>query len=208
MILIAEDELTLIDTGFPGSSPQVIQFIQSLGRSVEEVGLIIITHNHLDHIGGLSELRKLTKAKVAAHRADIDDNRNHSANFKIKKGVKRILPFVHSVFSVRLNGVDAQLTGGEVLKPLGGMEVIHTPGHTPGSISLFSAKYKLLIVGDALNKRHWLPPRMVSTDHRQAINSIRRMAELDFDILCYGHGRPLVRDARARMQGWLEKLED
>ena len=208
VILLVEEELTLIDTGFPGSSSQIVRFIQSLGRSVEEVGLIIITHNHLDHTGGLTELRKLTKAKVAAHKADIDDAENQSANFKTKQGLTRILPFIHSVFSVRLNDVDTQLTGGEVLKSLGGLEVIHTPGHTPGSISLFSAQNRLLIVGDALNKRHWLPPRMVSTDGQQAIDSIRRMAELDFDILCYGHGRPLVRDARARMQRWLEKLKD
>ncbi|GAH19098.1 unnamed protein product [marine sediment metagenome] len=54
IILIAEEELTLIDTGFRGSAPQIMSFIQRLGRSPEEITLIILTHNHLDHAGGLA----------------------------------------------------------------------------------------------------------------------------------------------------------
>jgi len=65
VILIAEEELTLIDTGVRGSSSNIIKFVRSLGRSVEEITLIILTHNHLDHIGGLAELKKFTTAKVA-----------------------------------------------------------------------------------------------------------------------------------------------
>lgn len=71
IILIAEEKLTLVDTGFHGSSPKIISFIHSLRRSAEEVALIILTHNHLDHVGGLAELKRLTTVKVAAHKADI-----------------------------------------------------------------------------------------------------------------------------------------
>ena len=59
IILITEEELTLIDTGLPGSLTRILDFIHSLGRSAEEIGLIIITHNHFDHAGGLAELRRL-----------------------------------------------------------------------------------------------------------------------------------------------------
>ncbi|MFC1941090.1 MBL fold metallo-hydrolase [Chloroflexota bacterium] len=76
MILIAEEELTLIDTGFRGSSAHLIDLIHRVGRSVEEIGLIILTHNHYDHAGGLTDLNKLIKAKVAAHKADIADVEN------------------------------------------------------------------------------------------------------------------------------------
>ncbi len=64
IILIAEEKLTLVDTGFRGSSPKIIGFISSLRRSVEEVSLVILTHNHLDHVGGLAELKRLTTAKA------------------------------------------------------------------------------------------------------------------------------------------------
>ncbi len=212
VILIAEDELTIVDTGFRGNSAQIVDFIHSLGRSVQEVSLIIITHNHFDHAGGLDELRKLTKAKVAAHKADIDDIESQPPYPGVVQRLLRIPPFsaLRSVFFIQSGEVDIQLEGGEVLKPLGGLKVIHTPGHTPGSISLFSPKNKLLIVGDALNKRGKtlrLPPKMASTDLTQAMGSVKRMAELDFDILCFGHGRPLTDGVHTKMQELIEKIK-
>ncbi len=210
IILIAEEELTLIDTGFRGSSTQITSFIRSLGRSAEEVSLIIITHNHFDHVGGLAELKKLTKAKVAAHRADMGDTEGQAPYPGVTRRLLRLPPFsaLRSVFLLQPSEVDIQLAGGEVFKPLGGLKVVHTPGHTPGSVSLFSPQNKLLIVGDALNKGHQtlhLPPRMVSADLTQAIDSIKGIAQLDFDILCFGHGRPLTEDVRSKMQDLVEK---
>ena len=213
IILIVEEELTLVDTGFLGSSAQVTNFIHSLGRSVEEISLIIITHNHFDHAGGLAELRKLTRAKVAVHQADINDTEGQSTYPGVIRGLMRIPPFsaLRSVFSIRSDDVDIPLAGGEVLEPLGGLEVVHTPGHTPGSISLYSPREKLLIIGDALGKRRRglrLPPKMASTDLTQAIDSVRRIARLDFNILCFGHGRPLSGDVHSKVQDLVERTKD
>jgi len=213
IILIAEEELTLVDTGFRGSSPKIISFIRSLGRSVKEISLIILTHNHLDHVGGLPELKKLTPAKVAAHKADIS---NVESQLPYSRFALRLMhiplftslrPFVYA----KPSDIDIWLEGGEELKPLGGLKVIHTPGHTLGSISLFSPQKKLLVVGDAINNWHKtlrLPPKMVSTNLRQAVDSVKGLAQLDFDILCFGHGRPLPTNARARVQDLVAKAKD
>ena len=159
-------------------------------------------------MGGLPELRKLTKAKVAAHKADISEG-----GLPYPRIVPKLLkippfsmlrPFVYA----KPGEVDIQLEGGEILSPLGGLKVIHTPGHTPGSISLFSPQKKLLVVGDALNSRYKhvrLPPKFVSTDLSQAIDSIRRITQLDFDVLCFGHGRPIIKDASAKVQDLIKK---
>ena len=213
VILIVEEELTLIDTGLRGSSPQIIDFIHHLGRSPEEISLIIFTHNHVDHMGGLAELKQLTSAKVAIHKADISDIENQPSRTgaRRKKPLNPLSSTLRSVFSVKFSDVDIQLEGGEVLEPLGGLEVIHTPGHTPGSTSLFSQQNKLLIVGDALRKRRKtfrLPPKMASSDLTQAIESIKRMAQLDFDILCLGHGLPLSDDVHAKIQDLIERHKD
>lgn len=210
MILIVEEELTLIDTGFRNSSSRIAGFLHSLGRSVEEISLIIITHNHFDHIGGLAELRKVTGAKVAAHSAGIVDT---GAEPPYPEGIRRVLRSalfsnLRRRFTLGPDDVDIQLEDGEVLKPLGGLRVVHTPGHTPDSISLYSPQNRLLIVGDALVRRRKIlqfPYRMVSSDLTQAADSVRKMGELDVDILCFGHGRPITGGARAKLAALIEK---
>ena len=104
--------------------------------------------------------------------------------------------------------MDIKLAGGEILKPLAGLRVIHTPGHTPGSISLFSPQNKLLIVGDALNGRGQtlrLPPKLASTDLTQAVDSVKGMARLDFDILCLGHNPTFTEAIGSKMQELIAK---
>ena len=211
VIVIAEEELTLIDTGWRRSFSRVISFVYSLGRSPEEITHIIITHNHLDHVGGLAGLRKFTPAKVAIHKADIGDINSKSANPRFIRKLLGTYPFspLRPMFYLKPSEVDIQLEGGEVFRPLGGLRVIHTPGHTPGSISLFSPQKKLLIVGDALGHRFKilrLPPKLVCSDLPQAVDSVKRIAQLDFDILCFGHGKPLTRDASAKVRHLVKML--
>jgi len=190
-ILIVEEKLSLIDTGYRSSSPQIIDFIHHLGRSPKELTLIIITHNHIDHVGGLDKLKQLTPAKVAVHKADIGKRGNRP--------------------SAKPEDVDIVLEGGEILNPLGGLEIIHTPGHTPGCISLFSPGNKLLFVGDALRKRRKTviaPSKMISADMIQAMESIKKIVQLDFNSLCFGHGLPMVDNARARVQDLINRNKD
>ncbi len=211
VVLIVEDEITLVDTGLRGSSPQIIDFINQLGRSPEEISLIILTHNHPDHVGGLAELKRITRARVAIHRADtgtlkVSGTRGSAA---WKSPLRLVLSALHLSFSSGLGDADIKLSGGEILKPLGGMEVIHTPGHTPGSISLYSPSRKFIIVGDAVRNRKkalYLPPRMASTDLSQATESLKKIAGFDFNTLCSGHGRPLLEDAQADVQALVDTL--
>jgi len=208
IILIAERGLTLIDTGFHGSLSAIKNLIHHIGRSVEEVTLIIITHNHPDHIGGLRELRKITRAKVAAHKADIGDTDNCLPFPRFIQKLLYITPFFRPLLFPELSQVDIPLEGDEVLSPLGGLRVIHTPGHTPGSISLFSPQKKLLIVGDTINGRREalrLPPESVSTDLAQALDSVKRLTQLDFNTLCFGHGRPLTTGALGKVRELIRK---
>lgn len=215
MFLVAEQSLTLIDTGFGGSMPAVFEFIRKLGRKPEEISLVILTHNHLDHTGGLEELRNLATVKVAAHRKDVNIP-DGIVPYPAGNYVGRLLKSpVFSPLRRRLvldtSEVDIQLEGGEAFDVLGGLRVIPTPGHTAGSISLYAPAHRLLMVADALNKRRdvlRMPLRTVSTDLKEAAASIGRMAELDVDILCVGHGRPIMHDANAALQALVTKLNE
>ena len=210
IFLIVEEKLTLVDTGFRGSAGKIADYINRLGRSIKELGLIIITHNHLDHVGGLPELRKMTPAKVAVGKADLSESESGLPYPRCYLKLMHIPPIAifRPLVYAKPSEVDIHLVGGEVLSPLSGLEVIQTPGHTPGSISLFSPKKKLLIVGDTLNNRLKalrLPPKDISSNLPQAIDSVKRLAQIDFDILCCGHGKPIIGGASARVRDWIER---
>ena len=212
--LIVEDHLTLIDTGLRGSIRGLVHFIRSLGRSPEEINLIILTHNHMDHFGGLAELRKLTRAEVAAPKNDfvIDDSPvPYPAGNCIRKLLQvSALSHLRRRFVLESKDVDILLEGGEIFPILGGLQVIPTPGHTAGSISLYASRKKLLIVGDALKKKQGmlrLPLITLTSDIQQAVSSIRRMSELDVDIILFGHGRPVTENAKAGLLRLSERVK-
>lgn len=89
--------------------------------------------------------------------------------------------------------VDIVMKDGEVLPDLGGLQIIHTPGHTPGSMCLFIPKLKVLIVGDTIinNRNRLSRPVPLRSNRDEAEQSLRKLAQLDFDICCFGHGPPL-----------------
>lgn len=210
IFLICEETITIVDTGFQGSEKRITEAISGLGRSIEEVSLIIITHNHLDHIGGLPGLHGMTHSTSVLHRMDLaltEEGLPYSRFIRLLlkiPGVSLFWPLVYA----KPDDIDNLLKGGEILYPLGGLEVIHTPGHTPGSISLFSQQKKILIVGDLLNNGHHelhLTPRSVSSDILQAKESVKQLTQLDFDILCCGHGRPIIGDASMVLTHWVRR---
>ena len=215
IFLIVEDKLTMIDTGFRRNPAGVIDFIHSLGRSPEEIKLIILTHNHVDHTGGLAEVRKLTKAQIAAPRIDFTLGKDvlpyPGGKFLGKVLQVPALSSIRNRLVIRAGEIDVLLDGGEVFPVLGELRVILTPGHTAGSISLYSSQKKLLFVADALKKRHGvlsLPLKTATTDLNQAVASVEKMTQLDIETLCFGHGRPITEDAKGRLMRLLEKVKN
>jgi glyoxylase-like metal-dependent hydrolase (beta-lactamase superfamily II) len=215
IFLIVEDVLMLIDTGFRGSTSYIVECIHKLGRKPEEIGLIVLTHNHIDHFGGLAELRKLSKAKIAAPKIDFSIERNilpyPGGNYMGKLLNAPMLSSIRNRLILSAKDIDVLLKGGEVFPVLGGLQVIPTPGHTAGSISLYTLQKKLLFAGDALNNRHGilrLPLKTATTDINQAIASIENMAQLNIDIICSGHGKPVTEGTKGRLVRLLEELNN
>jgi glyoxylase-like metal-dependent hydrolase (beta-lactamase superfamily II) len=211
VLLIVEDQLTLVDTGYGSTVPRVIEFVRSLNRKPEELRLIVLTHCHFDHAGGLRELKKLTGAKVACHRADISDSELLAPYPRpVQKALElRPLAGIRSQLGVSSSEVELQLHGGETLPVLGGLRVVHTPGHTPGSICLLAPKHKMLIAGDALTRRGQtiaLAPKSISTDQAEAARSVRVLIREDFDKICFGHHAPMIGDAKARLRELAAKI--
>jgi glyoxylase-like metal-dependent hydrolase (beta-lactamase superfamily II) len=104
--------------------------------------------------------------------------------------------------------VDRELQDGDEIEAAGGLKVIHVPGHTPGHIALLMPSKRILFAGDAvLNVLGLRPPlAMATVDMAQAKESVRKMAALDFDIACFGHGDIMRKDAVLRFRRFAEKL--
>ena len=200
--LLVDEELTLIDAGLWGTATLLADFLPRISRSPHEVTRILLTHQHWDHTGGLVRLKKLTNAQVAIHKADRDFL---AAPFSPSLLSHPTLSNLNKkIFNPPTEAFDTLLEGGEVLPLMGGLEVIHTPGHTPGSICFYSRQRSLLIVGDALHHR-WgrlnLPAKVYTVNPAQAEESVKKLARLAFQVLCFGHGRAITQEAQESVAG-------
>jgi glyoxylase-like metal-dependent hydrolase (beta-lactamase superfamily II) len=208
------DRLALVDTGLAGSTDAVLRAVAALGRSPQDLREIIITHWHADHMGSLAELAERTGAQVCVHAADAPIVRGEQPMPEFRGG--NILASMVLRMSSMMMGrppkpsrVDRELQDGDELE-VGDVKVVHTPGHTPGHIALYMPSKRVLFVGDAIF--NWplrglqAPAAMVSADTAQAKESIRKLAGLECDIVCFGHGPALTREAGARLRRFAEGL--
>jgi glyoxylase-like metal-dependent hydrolase (beta-lactamase superfamily II) len=211
VFLLLDSKLTIVDTGFKGRAVKLLKEARLHGYHAPDITSIIITHHHADHMGSLAELKKLTGASVIAHTADapfIDGSYPQPGPSRPAWLGKALSPFPR-LWSAAPAAVELPVSEGDELPILGGIKVLHTPGHTPGSISLYLKQESVLIVGDLLANRFGLslPSRMFTVDLAQEIESINRILSLDFEIVCFGHGPPLTRNAKESISKLAQKFE-
>ena len=198
------DKLTLIDTGLPRNSNKIAKYIEGLNRKPAAVSTIVITHFHIDHVGSLKKMKDATGAKVAVHEADADYVSRKRSPPKPKNLMMQALSSVVKAAPV---DVDIVLKEGDTV---GRLVVIHTPGHSEGSISLLDAERKVMFVGDAVRfvdgKVQGPPPRF-TPDPAKAKESIGKISNFEFDIMLSGHGQPLTADASKKVKDFYATLK-
>ncbi len=210
--LLVEDRLTLIDAGMVGSRLMLERYLRRIGRRMDELGRIICTHGHPDHIGGLQELiRDRTDVEVLIHPADLAGlQRPLRESLAAREGrSERRGRIIQSL--TRTPATATPVEDGTLLPVLGGLRVIHTPGHTPGSICLYAERLRLLFTGDVLQVirgRLTYASAFFSHDHAGARSSVDRLAALDVDAIALSHYPPwrdrcgeVLHDLAARAAG-------
>jgi hydroxyacylglutathione hydrolase len=196
------DHLTLIDTGMPGNADRIIEYLKSLGKEQMGSFTIVLTHPDIDHSGSVADLKeKLGKVKVAIHEADAP----RLTGEKPLKEARGLVGFLFKAMSpfMKFKPVppDFLLKDGELVD---GLRVIHTPGHTQGSMCLYSERLKAMFVGDALRTdKHRMPQppsAAMSVNIEEAKNSIGKIASYEFELLLPGHGTPILTDASGKVK--------
>lgn len=204
-LVIDGEELTLIDTGMPKSAEKIVSYIRKIDWQPSNISTILLTHFHIDHAGSVYELRKLTNAKVAVHKEDADFVAGRKP-LPTPKGISSI-PFKAFSSFIKLTPVQPDIILEENDK-VGKLIVIHTPGHTPGSICLYDPDRKVLFTGDAIRYIQGKiegPPKQFTPDERQARRSIEKISLLNFNLMLSGHGEPLKPDASDKVKEFVRE---
>lgn len=201
-----DDGVALVDTGSPGRAADVAAAVVSLGWALSDVRHILVTHCHADHAGALADLKVLTGARVHMHVRD-------AALVAQGRGMRRLVPAPGWVNRWRFRQVrrlpttfpparvEAQLHDRDEIPFAGGIQAIHTPGHTEGHVAFLLRKSRVLFVGDAAANIFGQLGLMMAYEHvRQGLHSLRHLSRLDFEVACFGHGPPILSSAAARFR--------
>ncbi|MCX2754246.1 MULTISPECIES: MBL fold metallo-hydrolase [unclassified Gordonia (in: high G+C Gram-positive bacteria)] len=226
-VLLEQDgELTLIDGGYPGQAAQVVESIERIGRKPEDVRGALLTHAHVDHLGGLVKLQAQYGFDVYMDPVEVDHALRHHlqqanaldlapqvANPRLWTWLAKAIPL--GVLSrAGLAHASGFSTGGHQPLDLPGAPVpVASPGHTDGHSAYLVADGRALVSGDALVSGHEISsivgpqciPSLFQHDEPTARCSVERFTELDADVLLPGHGpvhrgdvAAMARDALSR----------
>lgn len=210
------DGVTLIDTGMPGNTETILAAVRQLGYQPTDMKRIIITHGDVDHMGSARELQRATRASIACHTVESEllqhPDRRKPVNSLLGMILRPLYALAHLVPALRAEPVkpDQLLVEGETMPE--GFLVIHTPGHTPGHISLLDQEKRVLIAGDAMNNRGGQlhrPPALFTPDPDNAIKSIQKLGGKyanDYDVAVFGHGPAITTEAGQRIRAFAEQL--
>ena len=169
--LIYGKRICLIDCGVSSSDTLIFDYLRKTGRKPEEISMLVLTHSHPDHIGGAQGIKKGAGCKVAAHRdakpwiEDVD-----------RQYRERPITNFHSLVEGSVQ-VDRVLGDGDSLDLGDGktLKVVHTPGHSRGSISFLLREDGALFSGDALPMTGMVP---IYEDVVSSVKSIKKLKEI------------------------------
>jgi glyoxylase-like metal-dependent hydrolase (beta-lactamase superfamily II) len=203
-----DGELVLIDAGFPNHETAVYDALSALGRRPEDLGHIVFTHAHPDHIGSAAAIVERTGAKTWMHALDVPISERGGPFRAMRPSPHLVQGLLFRIFwrpnePIAPVRIDQHIRDGETLALAGGLTVIHTPGHSAGHVSLLWREDRLLIVGDVGSNMAGVSDPLGFEDQDLGRASQRRLAALDFKAAAFGHGRAISQDAMRRVRkGW------
>ena len=212
--LVDDDgSVTLVDTGLKKAPARIVAGLASIGKHPRDVTRIVLTHVHPDHAGGAAEMSRQTEAPVLVHGDDhvwattgrltgAQDRSTRLGRLFARTGDGKIEPFTPG----------PALADGEVLPVAGGLRVVHTPGHSPGHISLLHEPTRTLVTGDSIFnfrflRRTRISPAFLCWDFAMTKRTAHRLGELEYDVAAFTHG-PEIRDrARETVRALLAEVD-
>ncbi|OAS14867.1 MBL fold metallo-hydrolase [Paenibacillus oryzisoli] len=204
------EDWVLVDTGMPQSANRILKVVEERFGAGSKPNAIILTHGHFDHVGGVIDLVEAWNVTVYAHELEIPYLTGQASypepDGSVEGGlIAKISPLFPNE-PINLGRHVQALPSNGSIPGMPGWRWIHTPGHTPGHVSLFRDKDRALLAGDAfvtveqdslykvLTQKKELtgPPVYFTTDWAEAEQSVRHLETLQPNIAITGHGVPMT----------------
>ena len=182
-------ELTLVDTLYDTDGARILEQLERIGHEAGDLKRIVITHGHRSHLGGLRTLKEVTGATVLAHPWEADivagERKAQPVSLIPRRPYRTYFPFQ---FASSLG--------------LGPLEVVDSPGHSPGHLAFLWEENRTLIAGDAVATWPSFLPGWPSftLNERKHRDSLRRLAETEPQVVAVGHGPPIREGGRERLR--------
>lgn len=206
-LLEGTDGLTLVDTLYDDDGKRILSEISRIGKKPADLKHIILTHAHKSHIGGLAALQAASGAAVYSHDWEVDVIAG-------RREATRVSPIPrkpYQVYKLQLGlalglgkhkpcEVDHRLKSGDHVGPL---EVVSTPGHTPGCLSFWWPQRRALFAGDVIATWPGLAAGWpgLTLDNARNLRSVHQLADFgNAEILGIGHGEPITHDAASEIR--------
>jgi glyoxylase-like metal-dependent hydrolase (beta-lactamase superfamily II) len=206
MLRDEDGQVTLIDMGVAKSGAKVMAALASIGSGPTDVTRLMLTHAHADHAGGAAYVAKETGREFGIHEEDAEfaragKNPPRDASFRLG----RLMTRTDKGFDVV--PVAETFTDGQVIPFAGGIEVVHTPGHSPGHAAYLHRDSGVLITGDSIFNVLGLRWSIKSfcTDFRMSQQTAVRLAELDYATAAFTHGAHLDDNPREHIRRFLRE---
>jgi len=198
-----QHEVTLVDAGMEADGSDMIAGLMHVGRRVEDVRTILLTHWHNDHSSGAEALRQASRAAVFydakehAHFSNtaVGDVRRRLADLLPERGPAAAIKALLGQSPPRPIAEAQHVVDGQLVASR--FRVIATPGHSSGHVSYFYEPQRVLFTGDALAVCHgrlWFMSRFLTEDRARARESMMRCANTDAAFICPGHRGPMTTD--------------
>lgn len=222
-----EDGFVLIDAGMPGAAEEIKELIKEMFGEYARPMAIVLTHGHFDHVGSLVELLEEWRVPVYAHELELPyltGKRDYPPGDPgVDAGLVAKMSPMFPNHGINIGDQVQMLPKDGSIPNMPGWKWLHTPGHTPGHVSLFREQDRALIVGDAFVtvKQESLfkvltqtqeisgPPRYYTTDWDAAYDSVKKLEALKPEVVVTGHGVPMSgAELRSNLRYLVENFEE
>ncbi len=203
-LVVQPDGITVVDTGMAGQWRDLVGELESMGRSLDDIRAVLLTHGDVDHTGFAERLRRDHGVEVYVGEADAAEARGDAKKPAAERDSMRIWPLLRFLwFGVTHGGLRSVpirevrvATPGMTLDVPGSPRVIGLPGHTPGSVAFHVPSVDAVFVGDAMTTRSVLTGRVgpaqapFTVDRATALASLAALDGLQATWVLPGHGEP------------------